>query len=192
MKSLAKYSNSVMTLLFLAIFVMMVALSSGYPAGARFMPFVVGLPAIALCLLQLALDARERRLSQEATDDDVSDFEKAQQQASRAVGRPVHFDVGAMLLPEKTLEPREKIRRELVAWAYVLGLIGMILLFGFYIAVPLFLFTFLKFQAKAHWLAALGLTAAAGAVLYVAFEEVLRVSLHPGFLTEPVRALLTG
>src|SRR4029453_6019586 len=39
-------SNSIMTVLLLAIFSTMVFISSGYPPGARFMTFVVGLPAI--------------------------------------------------------------------------------------------------------------------------------------------------
>jgi len=189
MKSLAKYSNSIMTLVFLAIFGVMVALAIGYPAGARFMPLVVGIPAIALCLLQLALDARERRHSGEAGDG-LSEIEKAQQQVSRAVGRPIHFDVGSILLPEKTLDPRVQVRRELIAWTYVFAFIGAILLFGFHVAVPLFLFSFLIFQAKARLLTAVGLTALATLVLFFAFEKLLRISLHPGFLSEPILKLV--
>ena len=34
----------------------MVGVASTYPPGARFMPFTIGIPAIALCLLQLALE----------------------------------------------------------------------------------------------------------------------------------------
>ena len=50
-----------MTLLMLAIFTTMVGVASTYPPGARFMPFTIGIPAIALCLLQLALDLYRRR-----------------------------------------------------------------------------------------------------------------------------------
>lgn len=50
--------NLVMTVVMLAIFVVMVGIASQYPPDARFMPLVVGIPAIALCLLQLALDVR--------------------------------------------------------------------------------------------------------------------------------------
>ena len=58
MKSLAKYSNSTMTLVMLAIFLVLVGVASRYPAQARFMPYVVGIPPILLCLLQLIIDAR--------------------------------------------------------------------------------------------------------------------------------------
>ena len=44
-----KSANSVMTIVMLAIFVTMVAVSSSYPEGARFMPFVIGIPGIVLC-----------------------------------------------------------------------------------------------------------------------------------------------
>lgn len=47
-----------MTVVMLAIFVAMVAIAWQYPPDARFMPWVIGIPAIALCLLQIALDWR--------------------------------------------------------------------------------------------------------------------------------------
>ena len=50
--------NFVMTVVMLSVFVVMVGIAAQYPPDARFMPFVVGIPAIALCLLQLALDVR--------------------------------------------------------------------------------------------------------------------------------------
>lgn len=52
--------STAMTALLLAVFTTMVALSFGFPTGARFMPLVVGIPAIALCLIQLAMDWRAR------------------------------------------------------------------------------------------------------------------------------------
>ena len=53
--------RSTMTLVMLVIFVTLVWIATGYPANSRFMPFVVGIPAIGLCLLQLVLDARGHR-----------------------------------------------------------------------------------------------------------------------------------
>jgi hypothetical protein len=49
----------VMTAVMLSVFVVMVGIATQYPPDARFMPFVAGIPAIALCLLQLALDFRD-------------------------------------------------------------------------------------------------------------------------------------
>lgn len=138
-----------MTLVMLSICVAMVGIAAQYPPDARFMPFIVGIPAIALCLLQLALDFRASRRNQVP-----------------AVGGGV------------------ELRRELLMWAYFIGLVVGILLFGFLVTIPVFVVVFLRHWARASWRFALGLTAAASVVLYLALEQGLGVVLHPGFVTE--------
>ena len=195
MKTLAKYSNSYRTVFMLLVFTAMVVIASRYPAGARFMPFVIGFPAIALCLLQLFLDARERRLASEGAiaDAGLSDIERAEQQVSRAAGRPIHFDVGDILLPgDSGITPEERLRRELISWGYFIGLIVGVILFGFHIAVPIFLLTFLRFRAETSWKLAIIGTALASFVLFIAFERVLRISLHPGFITDRINDMIGG
>jgi hypothetical protein len=189
MTSLSRYSNSFMTVFMLMIFVGMVVMASRYPPGARFMPFVLGFPAIALCVLQLFLDARERRL---AVTDTRTEAEKVEEQVLRAVGKPIHFDVGDILLPQTGLDPGEQLRRELIAWGYFLALIAGIILFGFHIAVPIFLVLFLRRRAQASWLMTFTLSAIATFVLFFAFGQVLRISLHRGFITEAVMDLISG
>jgi hypothetical protein len=190
-RSIANYSNSTMTLALLAIFVVMVAVSSRYPAGARFMTFVVGLPAIALCLLQLTLDARDRARASNGGRG-PSELEIAQRQVSQKVGHAVHFDVAQTGLGngEPALDPRTKVLRELTVWSYFLALIAGILLFGFHLAVPVFLLAFLRFYAKAKWTTAVSLTAMASLVIYFAFEKVLRMPLHPGLLSDQIGWIL--
>jgi hypothetical protein len=190
-----KLSNSIMTGVMLAIFVALVWTASGYPEKARFMPFVIGLPAIALCLLQLLLDARERRRVAEVADG-RSDFAKAEEKVSQLVGRQVHFDVAHQEMPsgegEDEMPEREKVRREVILWGWFLGFIAAILLFGFWISIPIFLVTFLRFQAKATWRMALGLGIAGSVCLYFAFEKALGVSPHPGFVTPQIVSMVTG
>jgi Tripartite tricarboxylate transporter TctB family len=195
MNSLSKYSNSFMTVLMLVIFTGMVLVASTYPPGARFMPFVIGFPAIALCLLQLFLDARERRLARQGAvvGAGPSEIEKAEAQVSRAAGRPIHFDVGEILLPASAnIEPREQLRREAISWAYFIALIIGVILFGFHIAVPVFLLLFLRYRAETSWKVAIGGTLLASVVLFFAFEYVLRISLHPGFITDRIKDMLGG
>jgi ABC-type multidrug transport system fused ATPase/permease subunit len=187
MSTLTRYSNSFMTVLMLVIFTGMVIIASRYPAGARFMPFVLGFPAIALCLLQLFLDARERHLAKAKAKSEV---ELAQEQVSRAVGHAVHFDVTDTMMPEEGLDPREHLRREGIAWAYFLGLIAGIILFGFHISVPLFLVLFLRYRAKASWKMTLGLTVVASFILFFAFERLLHIPLHTGFITDSVMDMI--
>ena len=89
--------------------------------------------------------------------------------------------------PEPALSPRATVRRELVLWAYFLALVGGILLFGFWVTIPIFLMAFLRFQAHANWGLTLALSIAATAVLYLALEQAFQIELHRGFVTEYVR-----
>ena len=75
------------------------------------------------------------------------------------------------------------VRRELVLWGYFLGFIGAILLFGFWVAIPVFLVAFLRFQAKSSWRTSLVLGLGASLAFFFIFEKGLRVSVHPGFVT---------
>lgn len=173
-----------MTFVMLAIFTTMVGIATTYPPGARFMTFVVGIPAIGLCLVQLALDLYRRRAHEPA--DGRSEFEKAQDEASRAAGRQIQFEMPSenAMFTEGDLDPKERVRRELIAWGYFLGLIASILLFGFRVTIPVFLIAFLRFQAGASWRSALIYGGTGALAMYVLFEKVLRVTLHAGFVTE--------
>lgn len=173
-----------MTLAMLAIFTVMVGIASTYPPEARFMPFTVGIPAIALCLLQLALDLYRRRVPE--ADGARDALRQAEDQVARIAGRRVQFDIPSenALFTESTHDERERVRREMIVWSFFLALIAGVLLFGFRIAVPIFLIAFLRFQADASWRSALIYGGLGALAMYVLFEKVLRVSLHAGFLTD--------
>jgi hypothetical protein len=175
-----------MTLMMLAIFTAMVAIASTYPSAAGFMPLTIGIPAIGLCLLQLALDLHRRRASHaedahgRQTDDPVAHI----------AGHPMQFVMPSenALFTESTYDERERVRREVLVWGYFLGLIAGVLLLGFRIAVPIFLVTFLRFQAETTWRSALIYGGAGAVAMYLLFEKVLNVSLHVGFHTDWILA----
>lgn len=147
-------SSLAMSAVMLAIFTLMTAIAAlTYPEGARFQPLIIGIPAIALCVLQLVLDLRARAATQTST---------TETDASR----------------EKPLSPR----RELRAWSWFLSLIGGVLLLGFWMTIPIFLVAFLRYEARCDWPRSAGLGIAAAAALYLLFGLVLRSSLHEGFL----------
>ena len=77
-------------------------------------------------------------------------------------------------------------------WAYFIGLTGGLLLFGFLLAIPVFVVVFLRHRAQTSWRFALGLTAVASVVLYMVFVQALGVVLHPGFVTEYVLDHFSG
>jgi tripartite tricarboxylate transporter TctB family protein len=172
-----------MTLLMLAIFTTMVGVASTYPPAARFMPYTVGIPAIALCLLQLALDFyRSRHPETESADA----LKQAEDQVARIAGRRVQFDMPSdnALFMDSPHDERERVRREIIVWGYFLGLIACILLLGFRVAIPAFLIAFLRFQAGTSWRDAILYGGLGALAMYVVFEKVLRVSLHQGFVTD--------
>jgi hypothetical protein len=180
-----KYSNSFMTVVMLAIFVVLVAIAAGYPPRARFMPFVVGIPAIVLGLVQLFLDARERHRKANEVVDTRSEAEKAEERVSAMVGRRVDFQISHEFMAGVGDEmPAEEMRRrEIVMWSYFLAFIAGLILFGFWPVIPVFLVVFLRFQAKSSWLFSLGLGLGVTAVMYVVFERLFRVVLHTGIIT---------
>ena len=178
------YSRFVMTVLMLAIFTVMVGIASTYPAGARFMVFVVGFPAIALCLLQLFLDLREARTG--GTSAVVQDVAGVGPEASLQM--QMNMNAG---LTVEAYTP-EVVRREVIVWGYILALIGSVLLFGFYITVPIFLVVFLRFFAEANWRMALLLPAGVCIFLYLVFTYAFRMTLHLGFITEYVLDRISG
>lgn len=84
------------------------------------------------------------------------------------------------------------IRRELQLLGWWSGFIGGIVLFGFAIATPILLYSYLRFDSREpHWRALL--VAAGGfAVVYGIFATLLSVQLWPGFLPPMVSDLLAN
>lgn len=153
-----------LTIVMLVFFVVMVGLSMEFPAKARFMPLIVGLPAIALCLIQLGIDLRPS--------------------AKRAFHAP-RAGLAQQTGPEPDLPEfgPHTVSQELLMWTYFVAFVAGILVFGFYVSVPVLLLTFLRREAEASWRFASSLAAAATLVLYLMFGALLQIQLHPGFVT---------
>lgn len=160
--------STALTVIMLAIFTSMVAISFDYPAKARFMPLVVGLPGIVLCLIQLAIDL----------------FRSPAADTGTSVGQ----SIAAASAPESQHEELPEFgphtaRQEVIMWSYFVSFIAGVILFGFYISVPIMLLTFLRRQGEASWKFALALAIAATLALYLMFGRLLGIELHPGFVT---------
>lgn len=150
------------------------------------MPMVVGIPAIALCLLQIFLDIRAARRKIVEVEDTRSEMEKAQDEASRYAGRKVESEAATAVEIPVMMEsgiPPNMVRREVIIWSYFLCFVGAILLLGFWPTIPVFLVAFLHFEAKLSWLKALLSGLIGTTILYFGITKGLRVDLHAGFLT---------
>ncbi|MBX9740806.1 MAG: tripartite tricarboxylate transporter TctB family protein [Beijerinckiaceae bacterium] len=170
-------SRQSMTLFMLAVFVLMVGVAMTYPAGARFMPLTVGIPGIGLCLLQIFLDLKR----QPDGERQIDEMREAEAKAAQVVGHEVHFGHAEVI--DAPADEKETIRREVIVWAYFLAFIGSILVFGFYVSIPVFLITFLKERAKASWTRAFAMGGVASILYYLVFAKGLGVTLYNGVAT---------
>lgn len=155
-----------LTLLMLAIFSTMVLLATQYPEGAAMMPYVVGIPGIGLCLLQLALDYKR-----------AAGLSTYRFRTAPKAGKP-----DDIVAEEPEFGPKTA-KREVLLWLYFLSFIAGVLLFGFYAAVPVMLITFLRREAGASTRLALLLGGGATIFLFLMFSVLLHIRLHPGFIT---------
>ena len=178
MSSITKYSNSFMTVVMLVIFTGAGHHRKPLSGGGALHAFRARLPGHRT--LPAAVVSRCAR-SPRHNECQVLVFpqrgsEKAEEQVSRSVGHQVHFDVGDIRLPDQGLEPGEHCAARRWSGPISSALILGIILFGFHLAVPIFLVVFLRYRAEASWRLTLGLSSAGVCIcLYIMFEHVLHM-----------------
>jgi Tripartite tricarboxylate transporter TctB family len=82
------------------------------------------------------------------------------------------------------LPEREVLRRSAVAAGWIFAFFAAILLLGFPIAVPLFVFLYLKLQGREGWILSLALAAVAWGFFYALFDQLLHLPFPQGWLFE--------
>ncbi len=175
-------------LVMMSIFVIMVAIAWDYPPTARFLPFVIGIPGIVLTLLQLIIEIRDaRKVTEPEAPDARSEFEKLEEEVSRRVASKVDLDIVRekleVVVEDRTDKSTSRLHREIVFFSYFVGLVAGVLLFGFWLTIPVFVIIFLRLHERENWMFALSLTGAAWLIIYLAFDRMLAIILHEGFVT---------
>ena len=87
---------------------------------------------------------------------------------------------------DKALE----IRRTLVIFAWIAGFFVLIIFFGFTIAVPLFVFLYLKLQGKEGWGTSLIFSVSAWVFFYGLFIWLLNTPFQEGWVVEILRKVI--
>lgn len=130
------------------------------------MPQVVAIFSLACLLLQLALDSLPRlsELYRKVEKEDVFNHEKAH------ADQPT--DTGA------------EMRLELVAYFWLLVLLGGLLLFGFLVTIPLYVLFYLRFQAQINWLKSALYGFGTWMFAYLLFVRLFEIRLYPGILIQ--------
>ena len=88
----------------------------------------------------------------------------------------------ADLYLDANLRSGEALKRTFIICAWLVGIIAGTWLLGQLIAMPLFVFLYLKVGSKEGWFVSLGLTAGAVAFLYGVFDRVIHASWYEGEL----------
>jgi hypothetical protein len=74
------------------------------------------------------------------------------------------------------------LRRTLVAIGWILGFFAAIVLLGFPIAVPLFVFLYLKLQGRESWALSIVFSLAVWGAFYALFDRLLHLPFAAGWL----------
>jgi hypothetical protein len=147
--------------LFFSLFLILIASFVIYSAWhwtfkARFFPLVLAIPLIILASAHLFLDF----------------FGAPEEAGGPAVEAEFSSDV-----------PLEVARRRVIAiFSWIAGFIAVVYLLGFPVAVPLFVFSYLKAQSHVGWLRSVALTALTWGFFYGLFQRLLSLQFEAGVI----------
>jgi hypothetical protein len=146
---------------FFSIFLIVVAgfaihSAHGWPFKAAFFPLAIAIPLLVLALLQLSLEL----------------FGPPEAADNRAVETEFSNEV-----------PPDVARRRVIAiFCWIAAFILFVYLVGFPLAVPLFVFLFLKMQSDVSWQGSFALTAITWGFFYALFERLINLHFEHGWI----------
>lgn len=129
----------------------------GWPWKAALFPLAIGIPVFCLATVEVLWGLLGK--SEQRGDDVVKDFQLS-----------TH-------LPEK-----ETLRRTGIAIGWILAFFAAIVLIGFPIAVPLFVFLYLKIQGREAWVFSAVFALAVWAIFYGLFDYTLHLPFLDGWI----------
>ncbi|MFC2040620.1 tripartite tricarboxylate transporter TctB family protein [Chloroflexota bacterium] len=155
------------SLLLLILALMFVGLSFSYKPEGRLVPLIVGIPTLILAIL-VVLSERYPRLIR-VFDVNLEDMGRTGLTEAVAIEES---------MPKENYSGQKL--RNLLIWIF--GLFLLIFFVGYVIAVPLYLFLFLKFFSRASWLKTTIITLVMASIVYGGFEVGMRGNLFEGIL----------
>jgi len=130
--------------------------SMNWPFKTALFPRLIGVPLLILAAVETALSV----------------FGAEKQREGPATDFQLTTDV----------EPAVARKRTLMIVGWTVGFFVLILAAGFPLAVPLFVFLYLKLEGKEGWLLTLSLTVAAGLFMQGVFNRLLHLPFPPGWI----------
>jgi hypothetical protein len=126
--------------------------ATAWPWKAALFPLVIGIPLFALA----AAEALWTLLGTDPASDEARDFQ---------------LSIG-----------KDSLRRTLTAAGWILAFFAAIVLLGFPLAIPLFVFLYLKLQGREGWGISIAITLGTWAVFYGLFDLLLHLPFPAGWL----------
>jgi len=180
------HGRTLFSILMFSIFFVMVMLAIPYDWPANFLPFVIGFPGMALTLLQIIVDIRDFFASKGQIDP-RTDFEKYMAEiTAHTEGLELDYakEQVETLVEDHSMVAKSRNRQELILFGYFFFLLGIVLLFGYWIGTPIFLFLFLRYYAKESLKLSLMITAGVWTSMYFILVIVLEQIIFEGFITQ--------
>ena len=125
-----------------------------WPWKAKLFPLVIGIPVFCLATAEVLWSLFGANRREQAMDYQLSDH----------------------------LPPKIALGRSLVAAGWMLGFFGAIILVSFPIAVPLFVFLYIKLQGREGWGLSVAMTLAVWGFFYGLFDRLLHLPFPAGLI----------
>ena len=146
--------SSLLVLSVLVLFTWVIWEARDWQIKARLFPWLIGIPALVLAFIQLFLEL-----------------------TGRGTGRGLDMSIEG-----PSVEPAVERRRTVAIALWILGFFLALYLLGFPVAVPLFIFLYLKADASEKWVTSLLIAGACWAFLYLLFVRTLHTLFFRGQL----------
>lgn len=124
---------------------------------ARLYPWTIGIPMLILAVIQFVLDLKGVK-AKESSD------------------APMDFQFQG----QKEIAPELVRKRTITMFAWMFGFFAMIWALGYVVAIPLMVFTYLKFQSNESWVLSTTLTVIAFIFFYSLFVKLLNLPFPDG------------
>jgi hypothetical protein len=147
--------RAIMSLCVAIVAVMVVLMSLKWPFKTALFPVIIGIPVALMAVMEFILSLRGQKKAEKG---------------------------GVDFKLSEDVDPQVAMKRTLVTFAWIVGFFVLIVLVGFPIAVLLFLFLNLKWQAKEGWLLTVVLTAATSVFFYGLFIRLLDIPFYEGII----------
>jgi hypothetical protein len=147
--------RAIMSLSVAIVAVIVAVMSLKWPFKTALFPVMIGIPVALMAVTELILSLR----GQKKVEKGGVDFKLSED-----------------------VDPQVAMKRTLITFAWIVGFFVLIILVGFPIAVLLFLFLNLKWQAKESWLITIILTAATSVFFYGLFIRLLDIPFYEGVI----------